>query len=283
MVIVGPYADYDIQLPQPSTFSVDTEGFNDLLRTAGLQVIHQAATICPIGLQTLNDPRRSHPDHSGCFNGMIYRDMGIVSVYGTQNVRTDIIQMLGIVDDSQIISTFPTNYDDKPDVPFYPMMFDRFIYIDSSIKTVTTQKLEHNPSGTDRLEFPATDIIGPIVDADGKEYFIGTDFQLNIHGYIEWIPGGNTPPVDLNAKSGKVIAIRYLYRPSWYCARIMKETRFAKKAPFMEGPIENVRLPTQVLLQREYVFFKSDNDVRSLNPEQLNRNVSPSQGSFGVK
>lgn len=56
-----------------------------------------------------------------------------------------------------------------------------------------------------------------------------------------------------------------------------------KIGDFMGGNLRNVRLPTQVLLQREYVFFKSDNDVRSLNPEQLDRNVAPSQGSFTTK
>ena len=136
-----PFSDYDIQLPEPLNFSPDVDGFNNLLRTAGAQMVHQTATICPVGLQTLNDPRRSHPDHSGCYNGMLYRDAGVISVYGTQNVRKDIIQMLGIVDDSQIVVTFPTNYDNDPEGLFFPMVFDRFEYVDKSIKVATTQKV----------------------------------------------------------------------------------------------------------------------------------------------
>jgi len=72
---------------------------------------------------------------------MIYRNMGIVSVQSVQNVRKDIIQMLGIVDDSQIVVTFPTNYDNDPEGLFFPMVFDRFEYVDKSIKVATTQKV----------------------------------------------------------------------------------------------------------------------------------------------
>jgi hypothetical protein len=67
---------------------------------------HFVATICPVGLQTLNDSRRSGHDHSGCYNGMLYRDIGIVSMYSNQNTRRDVIQMLGIVDDSRNGSYF---------------------------------------------------------------------------------------------------------------------------------------------------------------------------------
>ena len=74
-----------------------------------------------------------------------------------------------------------------------------------------------------------------------------------------------------------------MYRPSYYVARILKETRFAKHEDFLGGNYKNIRLPVQALLQREYVFFSSDNDIRSLNPEQLNRNVAPSEGSFSKK
>jgi len=149
----------------------------------GIQLIHQSAQICPVGLQTLNDARRSHEDHEGCFNGMIYRDIGVISAYAAQNVRKDVIQMLGIVDDSQVVSTFPTNYDDKLNVPFYPMMFDRFVYVDPTIKVVTTQRLEHNPSGNDRLEFPATDVVGSIIDADGKRIFYRLRLRFRAWSY----------------------------------------------------------------------------------------------------
>jgi hypothetical protein len=271
-----PYADYDIEIPEAISFSPDIDAGNNMLRAAGTQMVHQIATYCPIGLQSLNDPRRSSHDHSGCFNGMIYRNAGIISVYSNQNTRRDVIQMLGIVDDSEMIATFPTNYDDSNATPFFAMVFDRFEYVDETIKVTTSQRLAHNSSGTDRLEFPATDIVGPIIDANGKEYFTHKDFVLE-HGYLKWVSGGNSPD------NGTVISLRYLYRPSWYCKRILKETRYAKHDSFIGGDYKNVRLPVQVHLQREYIFMQSDNDIRSLNTEQLNRNVSPSEGSFGVK
>jgi hypothetical protein len=165
---------------------------------------------------------------------------------------------------------------------FMPWFFDRFEYVDQTIKVVTTQRLEHNTSGTDRLEFPATDIVGPIIDSDGKEYFTPKDFVLE-HGHLKWISGGNSPGRDQNSGSGKIISLRYLYRPSWYCKRILKETRYAKHDSFVGGDYQNVRLPIQAHLQREYVFMSKDNNPQSLNQEQANRNVAPSEGSFGRK
>ena len=101
---------------------------NNLIRVSGTQMRHQTATICCIGLQTLNDSRRSLHDHSGCFNGMVYRDIGIVSVYTNQNTRRDVIRNVGYHWDQTrgIIVTFPTNYDDHTDVPFYTMIFRSF-------------------------------------------------------------------------------------------------------------------------------------------------------------
>jgi hypothetical protein len=190
--------------------------------------------------------------------------------------------MLGIVDDSELICTFPTDYDSELEIPFYCMVFDRFEYVDNSIKVVTTQRLEHNASGTDRLEFPAVDVVLPITDSDGNKYFFQKDFVLE-RGYLKWIPGGNSPGRDQNSGSGKIITIRYLYRPSWYCKRILKETRYAKKDSFIGGDFQNVRLPIQAHLQREYIFQQSDNDPRSLNQEQLNRNVAPSSEGYSRK
>ena len=56
-----------------------------------------------------------------------------------------------------------------------------------------------------------------------------------------------------------------------------------KRDSFIGGDYQNVRLPIQAHLQREYVFMQTDNDPKSLNQEQINRNVAPSNGSFGVK
>jgi len=42
-----PYGDFDIQLPQPLTFSPDVDGANDLIRTAGAQMVHRSGNYMP--------------------------------------------------------------------------------------------------------------------------------------------------------------------------------------------------------------------------------------------
>jgi hypothetical protein len=275
--------DYDIEIPSNVNFSPDIEALNNLIKTAGAIFIHQSAMPCPVGLATINDSRRSHPDHSQCSNGMIYKNSGTVSLWFNNNSRKDLIEVLGIIDDSQAIVTIPTFYEDQPEKPCYVVPYDRFILADETIKVPNFERITHGQTGTDRLQFPATDMLSDIIDSDGKVYYINKDFILNQYGEIQWIPGGNSPGRNLELDVGKVISLRYLYRPAFYVARMLKETRFAKIDSFIGNNVHNQRLPSQALIQREYVFKNIDNDPEAISPNSPRQNISTPNGSFGPK
>jgi hypothetical protein len=138
-------------------------------------------------------------------------------------------------------------------------------------------------SGNDRLEFPATDILDNIIDSDGKIYFFNKDFKIGINGTIEWIPGGESPGINLETGDSKVLVVRYLYRPSWYVARLLKEIRFAKIDNYIGNNVHNERLPSQALIQREYVYKNTDNDPEAISPNSGRQNIAQPLGSFGPK
>lgn len=215
---------------------------------------------------------------------MIYRNAGLVNLWFNNNTRKDLIEILGIIDDSQAIITIPTFYEDNKEKPCYIMPYDRFVLVDETIKAPNFERINHNISGTDRLQFPATEVLeGLIVDSDGKMYFINKDFIINQNGEIQWVSGGESPGTNLETNNGKVISIRYLYKPSWYVARLLKEIRFAKIDSFVGNNVHNERLPTQALIQREYVFKNIDNDPEAISPNSGRQNISQASDSFGPK
>lgn len=242
------------------TVGFDVGAFDDALRDHGVQFVHYRAMKCPVGMRDEYSTRRPHEDHSGCSNGQIYTKAGLVTALFTSNSNRQDQNEVGLLDGATVRITIPRYYDGTNE-PVMVAPFDRFFLSEETITVVTQELVQASPEGHDRLRYPAVSVYD-IMDATGKRWG-GNDCRI-VDGQIVWNPGGG-PGIDPVIQKGVVYSIRYTYRPFFYVDRMLNEVRVAQ-VDTDEGRIV-MRMPQSLILQREYVFEKEENDERAPNPD----------------
>jgi hypothetical protein len=277
---------YDMELPREDV-SFDVEAFDSLIRSHGVVLEHYAATLCPIGIQDMDD-MRTHLNHSECSNGFIYDKIGEVEGWINSNGSSPQWEAYGIQDGSSVTLTLPRFYDQRFDghaceCPIMVQHYDRFYLRDIQVTVVNSQRFEHNQTGIDRMAYPVV-AVQSLIDSSGKRYHEGVDFDV-IDGLIKWKPmksPGYDPGGGLDGTgTGVVCSIRYSYRPYYYVERLLHEVRVSKDTNPYTGEVTLVRMPYQILLRREWSF---ENEERVARDKPSDRDVpAPRSGGFGPR
>lgn len=268
--------DNSIQLKfNPVALSFDAVAFDDAIRNHGVKLVHFRALPCPVGMIDNYDERKPHDDHSGCSNGFLYVKAGLITCLFT-GVSEELKQMdFGLMDGSTVMVTAPRTYDDtESEVQVAP--FDRFYLQQEEITVPHWQRGEYHISGKQKLSFPLISVTD-VVDHSGKSYG-PSEYQI-VNGQLVWAGAG--PGFDASRGKGNVFAIRYLFRPFWYCRTMMHQVRVAQ----VDGPLERsvVRMPQQFLLQREVSFEKEQKDDQAPDPQSVRQVKGPRQNQFGPR
>lgn len=268
----------------------DIEAFNEAIRSQGVKLVHYRAQRCPVGMVNLDDNRRPHPHHEGCFNGFVFTKAGCVTALFTGNNKKKSMEDVGFVDFSTVQSTFPQTYDDS-DEKIVIAPFDRFFLSEESTKVVQWQLFQTHETGLDRLKFPVACVQGPILDARGERYNENDDFVITSEGAIKWVGRRPAPELDVGpglgngfgTDRGAVCSIRYLYKPFWYVGVIPHEIRVVQVQDGFDRKSE--RGPQMAVLHREYVGQNVDQEATGLpsTSEELRRVMAPMYGGFGTK
>jgi len=265
----------------------DIEAFNEIIRSQGVKLVHYRAMRCPVGMTQMDDIRRPHPHHEGCFNGFMYEKVGCITALFTSNNKKKSLEDVGFVDFSSVQSTFPQNYDESEE-KFVVAPFDRFYLDESETKVVMWQLFQHHESGLDRMKYPVECVHGPIVDARGEKYHENQDFTVK-NGVIQWgsrRPGSevDTGPGGGNGfgtDTGVVCSIRYTYKPYWYVGTIPHEIRVAQVQDGFDR--KAVRAPQMCVLHREYTSQTIEQQAEVSASEELRKVMAPMYGGFGAK
>lgn len=267
--------------------SFDVDAFDSLIRSHGVVLEHWAATLCPIGIQDMDD-MRSHFNHSECSNGFIYEKVGEVEGWIHSNGSNPKWEPYGIQDGSTVYLTLPRHYEKRFDgqpceLPIMVQHYDRVYLRDAQVTVLNSQRFEHHQSGIDRLAYPAVKVFS-LMDSYGKKYRAGVDFDV-IDGLIKWYPNkspGYNPGGGLDGSgSGIVCSVRYSYRPYYYVQQIVHEVRVSKDVNPYTGEESLIRMPYEILLRREYAF---ENEERVAREKSSDRDVpSPRSGGFGPR
>lgn len=268
-----------IEMPS-GTVTFDPEAFNEFLNLQGVRLCHWKALRCPVGMTDVDDNRRPHEDHEGCSNGFIYYKAGIITAGMSGNGNNQTSNDMGFLEDSTITASFPQFYDgttDKIDIAKY----DRF-YLDeeeteSKIVVPTWQLHTAHESRWDKLNYPVVSV-DKLIDFRGNEFTEGTDFCVE-KGQIKW--KGAWPGYQADAKRGAIYSVRYMYRPYWYCARMLHEIRVAQVETLAGRNLQ--RLPLQCMIAREYTFTNAQADEESKNPNDPRQTPSPADGGWGSR
>lgn len=265
---------HDLSLPFEAV-SFDIEAFDKLAVSHGVLVEVYSAMMCPIGLRDPHDAR-GHLDHSECSNGFIYTKEGEVEASFSGNSSQPNFQGYGISDDSTAVVTFERFYTCGK-----PVQLGHYyrVYIKNCPVDVTnSEKIEHHPSGIDRLAYPAVSV-QHLMDSRGQRYAVGTDFDVK-DGLIHWRPG-RSPGRDTVLNRGIVISVHYTYRPFYYIKSLPHEIRVSKDVDPLTHEVKIKRMQYQAVLQREWVFEEQE---RTRREKDSDRDVpAPRSGSFGPR
>lgn len=267
-----------IEFPERMGVSFDVDAFDDAINSQGVKLLHYRAMRCPVGLIDRYDNRRPDHDHSGCSNGFIYTKAGDLTSLFTSNSKAPKTTDMGTFDGSTVQVTVQRFYDNTTD-PVYIAPFDRFYLNEERIVVPTWQLFESSITGKEKLQFPVVEV-QDLMSADGRVYSEGTHFVVR-GGFIVWT-GSERPAFDASQNRGQVCAIRYLYRPYWYCQRLLHEVRVAQAEDRQTGKRVVQRMPQALVLQREYVFEKEETTPEGENSER--QMPQPRDGSvFGPR
>lgn len=279
-----PLVNYPLIYPPEST-SLDKQALQDLIQSQGIDLVHYKAMPTPMGLRESQGEYRPIENKglstNGLYiesNGFLYRKAGsFKSIFTsvTKDIKANFD--LGHLDQSTSQIIIPTKYDEddcgRTDTDVYVSAFDRVYLKDDAVLVVYWQLYDYNITGRDRLHFLVEKVMD-VVDNQGKSYVEGSDFIVQ-DGQIVWT-GSNRPGIDSTTNKGRVVSIRYLYRPYYYVQHLLHEIRVAQTIDELTGERKVNRLPQLAILQREYVFL---NKEPKDNPTPTNSRNIPGPGS----
>lgn len=276
--------------------SFDHDAFDDLIHANGVQMVHWRAMRCPVGLVDPDDIRRPHEHHMNCSNGFVYTLAGQITCGFMANSKEISHSDPGRLDGSTVQVVFPRFYDDECGTPGGGertefAKYDRMYLKEEAITVPTWQTYRAHISGYDRLMFPVVTVTD-IMDSDGKRYVNCVDYCIE-NGQIKWL-GANQPGVDAKTGLGKVVSVRFRYRPFWYVKSLPHEVRVAVSEDDITGARTLQRMPQSALLQREYTFEKEERDSQQPGknnphtgetggPDSPRQQPGPSDGLFGPR
>lgn len=240
--------------------TMDLDKNDDLITQRGVEFEHWVAVPSPIGLKDRGDYRRSDQYDTITSNGMIYKKAGCFTAAIVSNSKSKRPTDGGVFDYSTARMLVPRYYNeeataDGDEIHLAPG--DRVFIKDLEVLVSNYQRMQFNPNGLDRAQFPVKSV-QHLIDSTGKEYKCGTHFTIK-DGHISWVSGKANPGIDPETGKGRVYSIRYKYNAHWYITQIPNEVRV------IQGTQGDKRLPQRMpysaIIQREYVYYNQNNDV----------------------
>ena len=149
--------------------------------------------------------------------------------------------------------------------------------LEEEFHTTIAHEFQHNPTGIDRLQFPANKIV-MLIDSAGKIYNQDEAFTV-CNGVLTWIAGQDRPGIDPVSGHGRICSVRYTYKPYFYIKLILKDIRVKPTIDRLTGQVTVKAGPVLVQLQADWVYLNErtqakDNPVQELNAADT-ENVGP--------
>lgn len=240
--------------------SFDREGFDEMIRSQGVRLVHYRAIPDPTGMLTRGDGHPSGAEHGvvgpGGSDQYLYQEGGILQAFFQSNSTSEPLDVQGVISTSSAYITLPSTYEktseNSESEPVIVSDQDRFYLKDIEVRVVAKQFVEASVTGVDRLQYPATSV-EYLVDSRGVRYCQGEDFILREDGTIYWT-GQKQPGQDPGTGRGVVYSVRYRYVPFFIVARIIHEIRVAQVTDMMTFERSLERMPYQVYAVREKVY-----------------------------
>ena len=237
--------------------SMRSEAFDQLAQNRGIRFLHKVAIPCP-NMKRLVD-NNHEPDCSFC-DGSQLLYLPEKEIFGTftNNTLEKMFEIQGVWEVGTAVISFPTEYPDGTQADFNT--FDKLSCPDFQIRLSDLKEYESsgNVITTTGTKYPILHIsdMTSIQSNAIKKYIDGVDFNI-VNGEIEWVSGKEPAYNDIE-EIGEVLSITYAANPVYNVLQSLHEIRATQQ--MVGGQKVARRLPTQVLVKRDFLF-KPDNEV----------------------
>lgn len=250
----------------------DALAWNDFISGLGMRMQHWSYIpyvlgASDVGMLRFYESTPVPPSQTNNFiydNNGIYKYEGDVFVIWQSNSKQLTMMPAGYYPQSNGMVTINRHYIDSERIVGLSE-FDKLIPVINGdpleYASVNWEKIQHNPTGIDRLMFQAV-LVEHLIDANGVQYTQNIDFVLD-NGYIKWLNGGKRPGLDPNTGIGMIYAIRYRYVPSFYIKYAAHELRSHATLDPNTGETKMIRGPMTAMVQIDWVFLQSISDQQS--------------------
>ena len=232
-------------------FSIRGDNFDQLLQQRGVRFIHEKATPCP---NILTEDNNAHePNCPFCDNnGMLhYGEEQINGIFSGNNMQKT-FEAHGVWEIGSAVVTMPTHYPNGKEADFNG--FDKLTIPDHTVRLWELKEYEPRPGNIQALRYPIVkvDYVSSI-SHDGqtlKQYYVGTDFNINSDGNIVWIDG-RQPKYDQRSGHGEVLTWSFFAHPVYLVVQVLRELRITQE--MVNGNKTPRRLPQQLLVKRDFL------------------------------
>jgi hypothetical protein len=268
--------------------AMNPHAINSFISGLGVRFMHFQAVQDPLYKSSESDPRHSFNqqdnymfENSNVFtreNGFLYFPKKVVLGIFMNNSKNLRNIDPGLYSDSGATVSFNRFYEGTDEVVEFSE-YDKLVPCECPTEFFTTslQEFEHNPTGIDRLQFPA-EAVRILIDSDRKTYQQNVDFQL-ISGQVKWNEG-KAPGYNKTTGKGKVCSIRYTYRPYMYIKMVLHDIRVRPEiSDISTGETKTTASGMLCQLQRDFIFLDKrnadDTDIQSQLNAMDTQNTGP--------
>ena len=122
------------------------------------------------------------------------------------------------------------------------------------------ERVKRQAGVMDVLRYPATRV-NMLVDANGSDYFEGSDFRLDANGCIIWCPGGRQPA------KGVIYSVNYEMTVMFRALKAAHVNRFVQASD--AGTTKMVKMNEQWTLQKAYLIERKNQDGHPISPNKI--------------
>jgi hypothetical protein len=228
--------------------NLQTEKFDDLIDQQGVRVKVYRTSFCP---RVKSIDGAEHEIDCPLCHGEGFVDRYCLETWAfiqTQSLEK-IAQPEGMVDGNTVSATFQKGVELQYFTLVELLDFTEIFY----------ERIKRQDGLTDVLKYPAVRI-NLLMDADGKEYFEGIDFQLDPNGNIRWI-------ANRNPGRGVTYTINYETNIRFRAVRAVHNNRFAQISK--DGQTHLIKMHEQWMLQKSYLVTRTDLAGQVIQPNKI--------------
>lgn len=226
---------------------LQTEKHDAQVKGQGIRVTVYRTMLCP-RVKSI-DGAEHEIDCTICRNGFIDRAPLKTWAYIQQQTKETPQLPEGYYDRNEVMGTFLQGIELQ-----YFTLVELCDYTEIFFEMV---KRQNGP--VDVLKYRAC-VVNWVEDSDGKAYYVGNDFDVDINGSIRW--KANKGPV-----RGTIYITHYEHFIQYRATRAVHVNRFAQKD--LKGGVEMVKMNEAWALSREYHVTRTDAQGNALPPNKI--------------